>query len=301
MALGKSASKQCYYSSSDSLSDSEEQQCYLADQVKAKRRASSRVSFSLDNKVSKAVSQYSDEDENYDSLHKVASHTQDANLDCKLLSSPCHLSMYLNSMAAPPAMNRCTSFIHISDSCSSTTSTKKLMPHPDKNARARCFNYLVEAIDEAWARYCDVASHIENEAYGYNTPQSVVTDDDDDVGHSTDFTDYESDFEQECQVPKPTFNRKPSIFGTSYQQQDNTLSSRDPLSCQLQALKDRLIKAKYFLQDLVDTEDAGDAAAFWKRWDMIKYATIELVEDDDDDEVIESTIDDLENGRSTIN
>ena len=36
---------------------------------------------------------------------------------------------------------------------------------------------------------------------------------------------------------------------------------------------------------------------FWKRWDMIKYSTIELVEDDDDDEIIESTIEELENGR----
>lgn len=34
---------------------------------------------------------------------------------------------------------------------------------------------------------------------------------------------------------------------------------------------------------------------------MIKYATIELVEDDDDDEIIESTIDELEDGRCFVN
>ena len=33
---------------------------------------------------------------------------------------------------------------------------------------------------------------------------------------------------------------------------------------------------------------------------MIKYATIELVEDDDDDEVVESTIEELERGRMFV-
>lgn len=65
----------------------------------------------------------------------------------------------------------------------------------------------------------------------------------------------------------------------------------------MQDLKVRLTKAKYYLQELVDSNDYREIELFWKRWDMIKYSTIELVEDDDDDEIIESTIEELENGR----
>lgn len=184
----------------------------------------------------------------------------------------------------------------------------------------KCFDYLVGAIDEAWARYCDAASYVEDETYGYSTPNSVATDDEDDYfGNSTDLTDYESDFEHEhkhkpkhrlkagasaaagAHFKKPSMAAKP--VGIMANDSVNCASStlKDPSSCQLLALKDRLIKAKYFLQDLLESDDYHDACAFWKRWDMIKYAAIELVEDDDDDEVIESTIDDLEEGRLFTN
>ncbi|OBA18028.1 hypothetical protein METBIDRAFT_13936 [Metschnikowia bicuspidata var. bicuspidata NRRL YB-4993] len=299
----------CYSSSSDSLSDSEDQQsCYIADQIRAKRRASSRVSFSLDDKLSKAVAQYSDDDEGHYEPSKPTSSrsSDDDNLDCKLLSSPCKSSVYVNNLHGNIQMLHRTSssgnFFHISDSCSSVNSSKNSMPVSDKSARARCFDYLVGAIDEAWARYCDAASHIENEAYGYNAPGSSVTDDEDDCGVTTDLTDYDTDFEHK-QVFKPIMLRKPSIMGPSVQinATEQTSTSRDPSSCHLQALKDRLTKAKYFLQDLVDSEDYNDAYAYWKRWDMIKYATIELVEDDDDDDVVENTIEELENGRLFAN
>ncbi|SGZ54590.1 CIC11C00000001165 [Sungouiella intermedia] len=297
----------CYSSSSDSENDSDDQSCYKADQIRAKRRASSRVSFSLNNELSKAVSQYSDDDDNlYEPLDtKAVLQAGDDNIDCKLLSSPCTSSVYIcnnngNVQMSHHRNSSTGSFLHISDSNSSTASTKKCMPEADKNSRSRCFDYLVGAIDEAWARYCDVASYVEDETYGYNTPCSVATDDEE-FGNTTDLTDYESDFEH---VPKPSFGRKPSLMNPSSMttmSADPALASTKDASCQLQELKDRLIRAKYFLQDLVDSDDYNDASDFWKRWDMIKYATIELVEDDDDDEVIEATIDDLEDGRLFTN
>lgn len=305
----KIRSGSCSSSSSDSMSDSEDQHSsYVADQIKAKRRAFSRVSFSMDDKLSRAVAQYSDDDDkDYQPIKRTLSCSKDDdNLDCKLLSSPCNPSVYVNNCNGNIQMlHRASSsgnFFQVSDSCSSVSSVKKSMPIPDKNARSRCFEYLVGAIDEAWARYCDAASHIENEAYGYNAPGSALTDDEDDCGITTDLTDYDTDFEHQ-QVFKPIMLRKASIMGPSMQFTNADLSStgKDPSSCQLLALKDRLTKAKYFLQDLVDSDDHGDAHAFWKRWDMIKYATIELVEDDDDDDVIENTIDELEEGRTFTN
>lgn len=294
----------CYSSSSDSDNDSEDQQsCYRADQIKAKRRASSRVSFSLNSELSKAVSQYSDDEDAFEARDRTAAcRNADDNLDCKLLSSPCAtLSGISNGFQMPGRHGSKGSFLQISDSNTSSASIRKSMPDEDKNSRARCFDYLVGAIDEAWARYCDAASYVEDETYGYNTPRSVATDDEDDLGNTTDLTDYESDFEKN---DKPSYRRKPSLMRTNsvrLMTSDASSTDTDPSSCQLQALKDRLIKAKYFLQDLVDSDDFNDASAFWKRWDMIKYATIELVEDDDEDEVIESTIDELEAGRFFAN
>lgn len=307
VSFNKHSNHACYSSSSDSESDSDDQSCYKADQIRAKRRASSRVSFSLNNELSKAVSQYSDDEDNqYESHDRNTSQPAgDDNFDCKLLSSPCTSSVYINNnngnMQMSHHRNSSTgSFLHISDSNSSIASSKKCISEADKSSRARCFDYLVGAIDEAWARYCDAASYVEDETYGYNTPCSFATDDED-FGNTTDLTDYESEFEH---VPKPTIRRKllinPSPLNMSAEVGMSS-TAKDPSSCQLQALKDRLIKAKYFLQDLVDSDDYNDASDFWKRWDMIKYATIELVEDDDDDEVIEATIDDLEDGRLFIN
>lgn len=298
----------CYSSSSDSVSDSEDYNtCYIADQIRAKRRASSRISFSLDKKLSQAVSQYSD-DEDADYQFMTASASSNAeNLDCKLSSSPSASSVCINNTNRNKQVarrsNSTGSFLQISDSCSSnSSSSKRSMPDSDKNSRSRCFDYLVGAIDEAWARYCNAASSIEDETYGYNSPSSTAgSDDEDDCGNTTDLTDYES--EPETQMIKPVMRRKPSIFGSAMPQSslESTSTDADLSSCHLQALKDRLIKAKYFLQDLVDSDDYNDALDFWKRWDMIKYATIELVEDDDDDSVVEATIDDLEDGRYFTN
>ncbi|GMM34190.1 hypothetical protein DASC09_015150 [Saccharomycopsis crataegensis] len=159
------------------------------------------------------------------------------------------------------------------------------LPSSDRAARARCFDYLMGAIDEAWARYCDTTSFAEERMYNRmdastdfpTTPMSAASSDYDSdyKTDGTELTDYESEFE---------YTNKKTV-------------SQQPESIKIQNLKDRLIKAKNFLQDFVDSDDSEDVAAFWGRWDLIKYATIELVEDDDDDEVIEDTIEDLEKGR----
>ncbi|KAF3991451.1 hypothetical protein FT662_01687 [Candidozyma haemuli var. vulneris] len=303
------------YSSSESDEDSDDQQsCYSADQARAKRRASSRMSFSVNNELSKAVSQYSDDDElELDASERGSPQaTGDANFDCKLMSSPRASTSFgstTNLQSCHGQRNSITSsFLPISDNNSSGSSTRKHMPSSDKCSRSKCFDYLVGAIDEAWARYCDAASYVEDETYGYNTPNSVATDEEDDYfGNTTDLTDYESDFEHEHKLTAKPVSKRPSMMAKPVGIMSNDSTSRasstskDPSSCQLQALKDRLIKAKYFLQDLLESDDYQDASAFWKRWDMIKYAAIELVEDDDDDEIIESTIDDLEDGRLFTN
>lgn len=318
-------------SSSDSDVDSNDQQsCYLADQIKAKRRASSRVSFCLNDKISKALSQYSD-DEELDTQSRTA-HSRalsivrpeeedlESNFTCSPASSS-NLRLHLNCNAENLRSSNSASFLQISDSCSSTASVKRSIPVCDKQARARCFDYLIGAIDEAWASYCNAALYVEDETYGYNTPASIATDDEDYCGNTTDLTDYESEYEEnnvlkltpqqrqhlrlqrqhqqpqnQRQHQSATLSRKSYFLGMG-SCTDMTSTGRDPSSCRLQALKERLIKAKYFLQDLVDSDEYNDAFDFWKRWDMIKYATIELVEDDDDDVVMESTIDELEHGR----
>lgn len=293
--IGRSAAAAAIYSSSeDNVSSDDEQSCYNADQVRAKRRASTRISFSLNSELSRAISKYSDDDESNSDGENVD------NIDCKLSSLP--------------SINK--RLMHISD-LSTASNGKKIIPDADKDSRSRCFEYLVGAIDEAWARYCNATSSVEDEVYGYDTPLSVATDDEDYFGNTTDITEYEdSEFEYSNKnsissrsQTRPACVKRMSMMDSTAVAMANAenpsklsvLTSKDSSSSQLQALKDRLTKAKYYLQDLVDSEDYNDASAFWKRWDMIKYATIELVEDDDDDELVESTIEELEDGRLFVN
>lgn len=174
------------------------------------------------------------------------------------------------------------------ESLGNNESQNSSLPNSDVTARSRCFDYLVGAIDEAWARYCDTTSFAENEMYNNidvcndfpTTPVSATSSDyeSDYKSDGTELTDYESEFEY-----------------------TNKKVSQQPESIKIQNLKDRLIKAKNFLQDYVESNNTEDSISFWSRWDLIKYATIELVEDDDDDEVIEDTIEDLERGRCFYN
>lgn len=307
---------------SSSEFDSEDEQAnYQAEQVRAKKRASNRVSFTFNNSnsvLSRAVSQYSDDDEHESedyarrscnsptgstlAIGKVARSASFVSTSAAMGSDPhadCRLSAGAGSLYPT---------VLFSDD---VNNDKKMIPDADKQCRARCFDYLVGAIDEAWARYCDATTSVEDEVYGYssgvgrcpvdsNTPASVATDEEDYFGNATDFTDYDTDFDVGHKGAQVL--RRPLIMPVSQAQGSGTsYSAKDPSSCKLQALKDRLTKAKYYLQDLTDSDIFQDVVAFWKRWDMIKYATIELVEDDDDDDVVENTIEELERGRMFVN
>lgn len=328
--------KSVAYLSSEEDDDSEdEQSCYNADQIRAKRRASTRSSFLTNPVLSKAVSQYSDDNDDEESRvcerksvseegnnasrkssvgaapQNIAAAAAAAaatyeNLDCKLSSSPISLIPFTFNYFENNCVFNFSEGNHEDNSTAgSATSAIIINSNPvtpvprvsknvfatDKSARSRCFEYLVGSIDEAWARYCDAATNVEDEVYGYNTPASVATDDEYYFDNTTDITDYDdSDFDDK----RPKQFMRPRLSSSA---SSTSLAAEDASSCQLQALKDRLTKAKYYLQDLVDSDNIHDVNSFWKRWDMIKYATIELVEDDDDDEVVETTIDELESGR----
>ncbi|AOA64543.1 Hypothetical protein PP7435_CHR4-0511 [Komagataella phaffii CBS 7435] len=203
---------------------------------------------------------------------------------------------------SPPKL---TDLSFLSTSSGHSSRSRHCVPESDVTARSRCFDYLIGAIDEAWARYCDATSNTEDQVYGFsksshhqqhqrtrslstnsaqqilpNTPNSIFSSDEEDVeaenndednGDLTDITDYES---------------------------DNNRISEKPSNLRLQDLKDKLIKSKYHLQDFVESNNIDDSLSFWKRWDLIKYSTIELVEDDDNDDVVGDTIiEELEAGR----
>ncbi|ODV97262.1 hypothetical protein PACTADRAFT_32736 [Pachysolen tannophilus NRRL Y-2460] len=200
---------------------------------------------------------------------------------------------------------------NMSSSCS--FNSKQRVPDYDRVARSRCFEYLVGAIDEAWARYCDATSYAEEETYGYdspNTPTSISISDGDENESScsgnneTEITDYDdSDFNDSKETTSPTTryaNVNVNKYMASGSCSGRVTGGQKNQHQSLQDLKDRLTNAKYYLQDFVDSDDYEDCIAFWKRWDMIKYCTIELVEDDDEDDIVENTIDELEEGRYHI-
>lgn len=230
------------------------------------------------------------------------------------------------------------------------------VPRSDLHARAKCFDYLVSAIDEVWAQYCTYTSTAEDEIYNCDedvqrkrssslysdiptSPASLYHDDDNNNDDDDDNTNYSSDAESSGpRTPhhstnslyspkyslynsKQMYNRKPNIVDSHIDYSDNndqhtfvdnlstsqsssTVSdkslapSEQPGSVFLLNLKTRLMNAKYYFQELLDNVDIESSCSFWNRWDMIKYSAIELVEDDgDDDDVLEATIEKLENGR----
>ena len=193
------------------------------------------------------------------------------------------------------------------------------VPQCDLVARARCFEYLVSSIDEVWAQYCSFTSYAEDEMYGTEEsgsrpqmssrkmreteiPNSPISLYDEDANYSST---------NESQGPMTPYSYADSATLSSHQYMSspkcamNTQSnsaclapSEQPDSVRLLNVKKRLMNAKYFLQDLTDREDLDSSAAFWNRWDMVKYAAIELVEEDgDDDEVVENVTEELEDGR----
>lgn len=318
-----------FSSSSDDQSDDEE--CYTNNQIKAKKRTNSRVNFCLDLKLEKAINQYSDDEfdislnefddsfnnqSDFDCLTndlvdlsrknsfidkndlKEKRDSKDLRRDSKDLRRD---SKDLNNFSKKDSSKDLKDSFSISSrdsysSFSKFSDSESNVPIFDKISRSKCFDYLIGSIDEAWARYCNQATSVEDEVYGYNTPGSMIGTDDEDFDNNTDLTDYDDDF-----IKNDIKTNEGSTSMTRPRSLSINSTKSDPSSCKLQQLKDRLTKAKYYLQDLVDSDELNDIVNFWKRWDMIKYATIELVEDDDDDEIIESTIEDLESGRYYVN
>ncbi|CCG23115.1 hypothetical protein CORT_0D02700 [Candida orthopsilosis Co 90-125] len=254
-----------YYSSSSDDDDSEdEQSCYNADQIRAKRRASTRVSFSIDPKLSKAISQYSDDEDEDDvqeryyntkvkspscsrrtsdsSIKILRSEDEIENLDCKLASSPVNSSLSLKKMLVGGG-NECDDDDEEEEE--ESDSNNQSVAVADRNARARCFEYLVGAIDEAWARYCDATAYVEDEVHGYITPASLASGDDED----------------------------------------------DEDDKELMNVKCRLLRSKDFLQDHIESFDINDVKKFWHRWDITKYQMLDVMEDEDD------VLEELESGR----
>lgn len=194
------------------------------------------------------------------------------------------------------------------------------VPQSDLAARARCFEYIVSAIDEVWAQYCSFTSYAEdemyNEEYGRkpqmtsNTrktrdaeiPNSPVSLYEEDVAY------YSSTNESQGPATPHSYSDSMSLsnqYMSSPKCAQNTQAnaclapSEQPDSVRLLNVKKRLMNAKYYLQDLTDRDDLDASHSFWSRWDMIKYAAIGLVEEDgdDDDEVVESVTEELEDGR----
>jgi hypothetical protein len=177
-----------------------------------------------------------------------------------------------------------------------------IVPESDLMARQRCVDYLITAIDEVWARYCDQTASAESERYNEgdssssaNTNARVV-----EVELPSSPLSLYGDSEVESGSESSRSSSQVRNRVASVRQPRGRLESisEDPSSRALMALRQRLLKAKYFFLELIDSNDAASCAAFWHRWDLVKYAAIELVEEDgDDDEVVEAVTECLEEGR----
>lgn len=281
-----------------------------------------------DNDISKAVSQYSD-DEDIDrrlslaSLHSSRRHSPQLYHDTSTpditrshsfsLGSRLQTSQNLQSPLYQPRISDSASFSSLSTKGSNVW--RDALPKSDFAARSRCLDYLVGAIDEAWARYCSSTSRDEEAAYGYcdslgrmsiqpqaagkinesidtNSAASVSEDGsyESDSTNPTDMSDYEVD------TSMKKLGHKRSNQGK------HLCVSEAPDNIRLQKLKDRLTESKYYLQDYVDSDSFDESILFWKKWDLVKYAAVDLVEDDDDggDDIVENTIEDLEAGRLAV-
>lgn len=215
---------------------------------------------------------------------------------------------------------------HLDSSSNDINTSINLTPKEDLVARERCFDYIVQAIDEVWARYCDTTCSAEVNMYDdwnilkkrkVSNVSSPLTDNDINIkptrmcsnNKSLQYSDVEQDDEQ-------IFDHKPNNLmeqttnendedgykteATEYETDSSSeyrTVSKLPDSIKLESLKCRLVKAKNDLEPVYDSSELDDSISFWNRWDMIKYSAIEVMEDDDDDEIVESAIDELEEGR----
>ncbi|TID28627.1 hypothetical protein CANINC_002383 [Pichia inconspicua] len=303
--------------------------------IKALQR-SLRFIAPIDSKLSKAVAQYSDNEEDYEiteesstSISSRKHHDTYESTDKDKNNSHHFDSLKTRSQSTTDILsfnysNNKGDHSNVENSLKNQTKIDNFItfnklkqnsmsvPQSDFIARSRCFNYLVTAIDEAWARYCDSTSYDEDVAYELsednessiqtaNTPVSNTYTSDDDDGYKSEFsattsvTEYDSDYHNK---PSQTKVRSFGIMNTNINQvQHNRRVSEVPENLRLQELKDRFTKSKYFLEDLVDSDSYNDCIAFWNKWDLIKYSIVDFVEEDEDDDDVEKKIDELESGR----
>lgn len=218
----------------------------------------------------------------------------------------------------------------VSSRPSSFSSKRNQTSKFDLLARERCFDYIVQSIDEVWARYCDTTSNAEAVVYGdvarkkcaapdalsssYTHSQrdkalrmvsanggfssEIGSDADEEViqesaSNGTTLNDYDEGEDEE------ESNSAATDYETDHSE-SRTVSNL-PDSVKLQSLKSRLTKAKEDLEQVYDSAEYADCCAFWQRWDMAKYSAVEMMEEDDDDELIENIIEELEEGRCYMN
>ncbi|KAL3234241.1 hypothetical protein RNJ44_03003 [Nakaseomyces bracarensis] len=162
------------------------------------------------------------------------------------------------------------------------------LPRSDFIARERCFDYIVQSIDEVWARYVDSSSNAETMTYYYQGKKN-----------NTGLDCRDTSFETTSDESSCSEDEGEEVDDEGYNSEVTTCTD-DVNIKNLQSLKYRLTNAKNDLELNYDSPDMYDSIEFWRRWDMIKYSAVELMEDDDDDELIESVIEELEAGRNFI-
>lgn len=204
-----------------------------------------------------------------------------------------------------------------------SSSRRYAVPKADLVARERCFDYVVQAIDEVWARYCDTTTSAEEMVYGdlsndaarnsqHVTSSSVVPDNIEDTGcteSAREKTGFSLGHKRALSVNDTVSTSALEYDETGYKSEAASPAGYDtdssecrmvsnlPDSVRLQSLKCRLARAKEDLERHYDSREYSHCVSFWRRWDMIKYSAVEVMEDDDDDDVVEATLDELEQGR----
>lgn len=291
----------------------------------------------IDSKLSKAVSQYSDDEDELEHEHGnvnnnkyingAYSDNEDAIIDSDNDITSVNTSFEDNLKKRSKSSNDISIFHHHNNSpfnynkrfsinlADINFKSKSIyhIPQQDLIARSRCFDYLIGAIDQAWANYCDSTSYDEDIAYNdsnqldINTPSSNNYTTDDDDGYKTEFsttttvTEYDSDNRKASSL-NPKLRTFSIVNLPTNLNSNNKKVSEVPENLRLQGLKDCFTKLKYQLEDLVDSDDFQDCLTFWSKWDLNKYLIVDFVEEDEDDNEIENKINELEVGRlsSTI-
>ncbi|ODV90201.1 hypothetical protein CANCADRAFT_56770 [Tortispora caseinolytica NRRL Y-17796] len=163
-------------------------------------------------------------------------------------------------------------------------------PKCDLAARQRCLDYLVEAVDEAWARYYDSTSNAELEIY---TEDAMSGSGELTMAAKLYYSESEADLSDSSSASYDSAASATSA--NTAVTSESCIASTLPKNVRLQNIKDRLLSAKYELEELVDDDTRKAAALFWSRWDKVKYTALDLCEEDEEDS--DQKLEQLEDGR----